>query len=103
MPAAILCLFPWSKLRRFLVLGEIGELAQDFGRTHQTLFRRLPLLAEHHRHVRPYPRRLSVLADEIDQAIGLRELVVAEGDDRALRPGIDLFNIGAAAIALDRG
>src|SRR6202007_1457004 len=92
-----------SKLRRFLVLGEIGELPQDFGRTHQTLFRRLPFLEKYHLHVRPHPRRLSVLADEIDQAIRLRELVVAEGDDRPLRPGIDLLDIGAAAIALDGG
>ena len=88
--------------RRLAVLGEIGELAQDFGGADQAFLRRFPFLEEHHLHVRPHSRRLAVLADEIDQPVRLRELVVAERDDRALRSGIDLLDIGAAAIALDR-
>src|SRR6202162_1776349 len=107
MPAAVLRLFPSLrgavgsrvKLRCFLVLGEVGKLAQNVGRAHQTLFWRLPLLEEYHLHVRPDLRRLTMLTDEIDQAIRLRELVVAEGDDHTFRTGIDLLDIGAAAIA----
>src|SRR5260370_24269983 len=89
-------------LRRLAVLGEVGELAQDFGGAGEALLRRLPFLEKHHLHVRPHSCRLAVLADEIDQAVRMRELVVAEGDDSALRPGIYLLDIGAAAIALAR-
>src|ERR1700690_3798454 len=89
------------KSSRLAVLGEIGELAQDFGRAHQTFFRRFPFLEEHHLHVGPHPRSLAVLTDEIDKPIRLREFVVAEGDHRALRPGIDLLDIGFSAIGLD--
>ena len=42
-----------------------------------------------------------MLADEIDQPIGLRELVVPEGNHRAFRSRIDLLDIGAAAIGFD--
>src|SRR6516225_10920063 len=84
-------------LCRLLAFGETGELSQDFSRARQPLFRRLPFLKEHHFHVGADPRGLAVLADEIDQPIGLREFVVAEGDDRALRSGIDLLDIGPSA------
>src|SRR5450432_629346 len=86
--------------RRLPILGEVGELAQHLGGTHQPLLRRFPFLEEHHLHVGPHPCRLSMLADEIDQPVRLRELVVAESDDNALRPGIDLLDIGSSAIAL---
>ena len=89
--------------RCFAVLRQTCELAQDFGGTRQTLLGRLPFLEEHHLHVGPDPRCLAVLADEIDQPIRLGELVVAEGDDSALRPRIDLFDVGASAIVLDGG
>src|SRR5258708_20107716 len=89
-------------LRRLAVLGETGELAHDFGRAHQALFRRLPFLEEHDLHVRTNLRGLAVLADEIHQPIRLGELVVAEGDDSSLGAGIDLFDVGATAIRLDR-
>src|SRR6266702_693693 len=85
------------------VFGEVGELEPDFGGAGQALLRRLPFLEEDYLHVRPDLGRLAVLANEVDEAIGLRELVVAERDHDALRPGIDLLDIGAAAIALDRG
>src|SRR6266576_654048 len=90
-------------LRRLAIFGEVGELAQDFGGAHQALLRRLPFLEEYNLHVRPHPGRLAVLANEIDEAIRLRELVIAERDHGPLWPGIDLLDIGAAAIALDGG
>src|ERR1700761_616231 len=85
-------------LSRLSVLCEVGELPQNLGGAHQALFRRFPFLQKHHLHVRPHLGGVAVLADEIDQTVGLRELVVAEGDHRALRAGIDLLDIGAAAI-----
>ena len=88
--------------RRLAVLGEIGELTQDFGGAGQAFLRRLPFLEEHHLHVRPHPCRLTVLADEIDQAFRLSELAFAEGDHRALWSGVDLLHIGAAAIGFNR-
>src|SRR5882757_4806213 len=101
VPTAIAALAMTS--RRLAVLGEIGELAQDFGSAGQALFRCLPFLEKHHLHVGPYLRRLAMLANEIDQPVRLRELVVAECDHHALRAGVDLLDIGAAAIAFDRG
>ena len=80
-------------LCRLAVFGEVGELAQDFGGAGQALLRRLPFLEEYDLHVRPDLGRLAVLANEVDEAIGLRELVVAERDHGALRPGIDLLDI----------
>src|SRR5260370_10701967 len=91
------------RLRRLAVFGEVGKLAQDFGGAGQTFLRRLPFLEEHNLHVRPHPGRLAVLADEIDQAFRLRELVVAQRDHGPLRPRIDLLDLGAAAIALECG
>ena len=67
------------------------------------LLRRLPYLEEHHLHVGSHLGGLAVLADEEHQPVRLRELVLAEGDDRALRSGIDLLDVGAPAIGLDRG
>src|SRR5215216_7020673 len=99
---ALLCPpYDSRKLRRLLALREIGELPQDLGRAHQPLLRRLPYLEEHHLHVRAHLGGLAVLADEGHQPVRLREFVLAEGDDRALRPGIDLLDIGSAAIGLD--
>ena len=42
-----------------------------------------------------------LLADEGDQAFRIGEALVAEGDHRALRPGIDLLDAGLAAKSLD--
>src|SRR5579872_7033846 len=87
---------------RLAVLGEIGELTQDLGRSGKALFRRFPILEKHHLHVGPHARGLPVLADEVDQPIRLREPVVAEGNDRALWSGVDLLDIGPSAVVLDR-
>ncbi len=46
-------------------------------------------------HARP------LLADEGDQAFGIGEGLIAEGDHRALRPGVDLLDAGLAAEPLD--
>src|SRR5579872_7631750 len=79
---------------RLAVLGEIGELTQDLGRSGKALFRRSPILKKHHLHVGPHARGLSVLTYEVDQPIRLREFVVTEGNDSALRPGVNLLDIG---------
>src|SRR3954451_1591783 len=91
-----LCL-PYGSSCCLAIFRQIGELPKNLGGAQQPLFRRFPILEEYHLHVRPYPRRLAVLADEIDQPVRLRELVVAEGDDRALRAGVEFFDIGSAA------
>src|ERR1700759_5658450 len=96
MPAAALSC-------RLLALRKMRELTQDFGGPGQAVLRCFPILEEHHLHVRSDPRCLAVLADEGAQPIRLRKTVVAEGDHRALRPRIDLLDIGTAAIGLDRG
>ena len=44
---------------------------------------------------------LAVLTNEVDEALGVGEALVAEGDDRAFRPGIDLLDTGLAAKPLD--
>ena len=44
---------------------------------------------------------LAVLANEGNQAFGIGEALVAEGDHRALGPGVDLLDAGLAAQPLD--
>src|ERR1700733_10669601 len=91
-----------DELGRLPVLGEVGQLPHDLRRAHQPFLRRLPCLEKYHLHVGPYLGRLTMLPDEINEAVRLREFVVAESNHDTLRPGIDLLDIGAAAIALDR-
>src|SRR5260370_23084708 len=42
-----------------------------------------------------------VAMDQLDEAGGVRERVVAQRDDRAVGAGFELFDAGFAAIALD--
>src|SRR3954462_3201235 len=80
----------------------MSQLAHDFGGALQALFRRFPLLEEHHLHVGTYACCLAMAADEADETIWLRKAVIAKTDHHALRAGLDLLDIAAAAIALDR-
>jgi hypothetical protein len=40
--------------------------------------------------------------DQFDDARGVREAVVAQGNDRALRAGLDALDAGFATVAFDR-
>src|SRR6266536_85026 len=81
-------------------LGDAREVAQDAGGAVEPLLGPLPFVEEHHLHVGPYAS-VVVLADEPDQCVGIGKAVVAEGDHRALGPGLDLLHIGLAAQRLD--
>ncbi len=81
--------------------GKRNEAAQNRRRTLETLLRLFPVVEEHDLHVGPHARGRSLLADIGDQALRIGEDVVAEGEHRALRPGLDLLDIGPPAQRLD--
>ncbi len=88
-------------LRRLGLLGDANEIAQHRRGAVQALAGLLPVVEQHDLHVGPHPRRRALLADEGDQAFRIGEGAVAERQHRALRPGLDLLDVGAAAQRLD--
>ena len=61
----------------------------------------LPVVEEHDPHVGAHLRGRPLLADVGDKPFRIGEHVVAERQHRALRPGVDLLDIGAPAQRLD--
>src|SRR4029079_2723475 len=94
--------FRGSKSGSLLDLGRDGaELLQEIARTMQPLFRRVPLGVIDELVIGPELHAGAFLLDEGDEAFGVGEMIVAEGEDRALRTGIDLRHASLATEPLD--
>src|SRR3954469_16337746 len=89
-------------LRRLRWLRDPHEVAQDRRGALEARLRLLPVVEEHDLHVRPHAGVGAFVADVGDQAFGVGEGIVAEGDHRALWSSVDLLHIGAAREGLDR-
>src|SRR5262245_50512970 len=87
--------------RRLGGLGEVHEAVQDLHRALEAGVGLLPVLEEHDLHVGAHARRGAAVADIAHEAIGIGERIVAEGQHRALRAGLDLLHVGAPAQRLD--
>src|SRR6185437_1546841 len=74
------------------IAGNLDETAQQNARPGESLFRRLPVSVVDEPVVRLELHAGPLLADEGDQPFGVGEALVAEGQDGALRPGIDLLD-----------
>src|ERR1700677_1555918 len=57
----------------------------------------VPFVEEHHLHVRAHAGAFGMLADIGDEAFGIGESVVAEGEHRAFRADLDPLDIGVPA------
>src|SRR5688500_7657202 len=87
--------FMRASLRRLLLLRDADQPTQDRGRALEPLLGPLPIVEEHDLHVRAHARSRTFVADVTHQPFGIGELIIAELQHRALRPGIDFFDIGA--------
>src|ERR1043166_648116 len=76
--------------RRLGRLGDAHEAAQDACRALEAVGGALPIGEENDLHGGTHARGRSLVADEGDERLEMRERVVAERDHRALRPRLDL-------------
>ncbi len=73
-------------------VGDVGQLAHKRARAAQALDAILPLGPEDELVVRLQLHSRAVVMHEFHEALRVRELLVAERDHRALRPGVDLLD-----------
>src|SRR3712207_4347479 len=83
----------WAVLSRLLALGDADEVAQDAGRDLEALVEGLDVAGEHDAHVRAHLGEGALLGDVGDEPGRVREGVVPERHDDALRPGLDLLDV----------